>query len=296
MAGFVRSSRTWFAVSVGLFGGRRVTNPAEGARTIEAQTSRDGKGMSMQDETLRPAHDSHMQDLAARVARGYATEHRNLAEACRAAADEDGIEVDVSGLLAQAEEWDAKAGRHQRSVGMIRRHINRARKPSAPPLDAVRPTAVATPRERRERRTSSPTRAGPDDDSESSEPPPRRLCAFCGKRIPASRSPKATHCTDKHADRDRQRRKRARDRARSKLPPTPQPADYWRMWEITDADRRVLWALAVCRCNGHHIELEPGWCSKCGHLLPAELTDGAERYAAFVNRPPWPRAARAEVA
>jgi hypothetical protein len=122
------------------------------------------------------------------------------------------------------------------------------------------------------------------DSSEGSEPPPRRLCAFCGKDIPADRSPKATYCTDKHADRDRQRRKRARDRERSKLPPTPQPADFWRMYELTDRDRKRLWELAVCRCNGHHVELEPGWCCKCGHPLPHKLKDGAERYAAFVTR------------
>jgi hypothetical protein len=124
------------------------------------------------------------------------------------------------------------------------------------------------------------------DGSESSKPAPRRLCAFCGEAIPAERSPRATHCTDKHADRDRQRRKRARDRARSKLPPTPQPADFWRMREITDRDRNRLWELAVCRCNGHHIELEPGECAKCGHWLPDDhpLRDGAKRYAAFVSR------------
>jgi hypothetical protein len=124
----------------------------------------------------------------------------------------------------------------------------------------------------------------PGDDGPSDEPPSRRLCAFCGKDIPPERSPKATHCTDKHADRDRQRRKRARDRARSKLPAAPITADFRRMVQLHDAERERLWELAVCRCNGQHLELEPGSCAKCGHWLPHEIGDGAARYAAFMAR------------
>ena len=109
-----------------------------------------------------------------------------------------------------------------------------------------------------------------DSSSDSSEPAKRRLCAFCGKDIPAERSPRATHCSDRHADRDRQRRKRQRDRARSKLPPTPTTADFRRMLEITDEQRDWLRALVDCRCNGRHQEFDPGECFRCGHRLPRE--------------------------
>lgn len=119
-------------------------------------------------------------------------------------------------------------------------------------------------------RRSSERSGDSGSDSESSEPPPRRLCAFCGKDIPANRSPRATHCSDRHADRDRQRRKRQRDRARSKLPPTPTTADFRRMLEITDEERDWLRALVVCRCNGRHLEFDPGECFRCGHTLPRE--------------------------
>jgi hypothetical protein len=151
---------------------------------------------------------------------------------------------------------------------------------------AVRTRGAGRPKAQATRSSARSGDSGDDSDSssDSSEPAPRRLCAFCGKDIPPERSPKATHCSDKHAANDRKRRQRQRERERSKLPPTPQPADYWRMREITDQDRKRLWELAVCRCNGHHIELEPGWCCKCGHPLPHKLKDGPERYAAFMKR------------
>jgi hypothetical protein len=58
------------------------------------------------------------------------------------------------------------------------------------------------------------------------------------------------------------------------------------MYELDDEGRTRLWALAVCRCNGHHIELEPGECAKCGRWLPHAhpRRDGVERYAAFMKR------------
>jgi hypothetical protein len=124
-----------------------------------------------------------------------------------------------------------------------------------------------------------------DSGSEDGEPEPparRRLCAFCGKGIPADRSPKATDCSDRHADRDRQRRKRARDRARNQLPPTPTTADFRRMLELTDEERDWLLSLVVCRCNGRHLEFEPGECFRCGRHLPHEVEGGRKLYAAFV--------------
>jgi hypothetical protein len=117
-------------------------------------------------------------------------------------------------------------------------------------------------------RRSSERSGDSGDDSDSSEPPPRRLCAFCGKDIPSDRSSKATHCSDRHADRDRQRRKRARDRERSKLPPTPTTADFRRMLELTDEERAWLRALVLCHCNGRHLEFDPGECFRCGRHLP----------------------------
>jgi hypothetical protein len=148
--------------------------------------------------------------------------------------------------------------------------------------EARRPKASAT---RSSARSGDSGKEG--EQSELPEPPQRWLCAFCGKDIPSDRSPKATHCTDRHADRDRQRRKRQRDRARSKLPPTPQPADYWRMRQITDEERQLLRMLVVCRCNGDHLEFEPGECFRCGRRLPRERRD-LELYAAFAASIPWP--------
>ena len=119
-------------------------------------------------------------------------------------------------------------------------------------------------------RRSSERSGDSGEDGPSDEPPSRRLCALCGKDIPAGRSPKATHCSDRHADRDRQRRKRQRDRARSKLPPTPTTADFRRMLQLSDEERDWLRAIGVCRCNGRHLEFDPGECFRCGHRLPRE--------------------------
>ncbi len=153
-----------------------------------------------------------------------------------------------------------------------------------PEVRARAPREARNDHQRGSRRGERSTSSSSDDPGPDSEPPSRRLCAFCGKNIPADRSPKATHCSDRHADRDRQRRKRQRDRARSKLPPTPTTADFWRMLEISAEDRERLRELVVCRCNGHHLEFEPGWCSKCGHWLPDVVTGGAKLYAAFMAR------------
>jgi hypothetical protein len=174
---------------------------------------------------------------------------------------------------------------HRRRIGLDgRRTVEVVRVHGARPTRAARSTTIG--RACVATRAAAPSRGSPSDDSdsESSEPAQRRLCAYCGKDIPPDRSPKATHCSDRHADRDRQRRKRQRDRARSKLPSTPMPADFWRMLEISTEDRERLSELVVCRCNGHHLEFEPGWCTKCGHWLPDEITGGAKLYAAFMAR------------
>jgi hypothetical protein len=50
-------------------------------------------------------------------------------------------------------------------------------------------------------------------DGETEPPSRRRLCACCGRDIPADRGPRAKYIDDAHAARDRQRRKRQGDRA-----------------------------------------------------------------------------------
>jgi hypothetical protein len=142
----------------------------------------------------------------------------------------------------------------------------------------------ARPRERRESRPrqhgsskrSSAKSGDSGSESESSEPPSRRLCAFCGNDIPASRSPKAEHCSDKHAANDRKRRQRQRDRARDQRPLIPTTADFRRMREITADELARLRSLSVCHCNGRHQEFEPGSCHRCGHWLPLEVGQCAQ--------------------
>lgn len=173
-----------------------------------------------------------------------------------------------------------KAKRHRRSAQIIRLRISRLRS-----TNDVRPRArgAGRPKARASSARRSSERSGDSgEDGPSDEPPARRLCAFCGNDIPADRSPKATHCSDRHADRDRQRRKRQRDRARSKLPATPTGADFRGMLEITDEERAWLRALVVCRCNGRHLEFDPGECFRCGRHLPHEVEGGRALYAAFV--------------
>jgi hypothetical protein len=149
----------------------------------------------------------------------------------------------------------------------------------APDRTSPRHRDAGRPAVRGSSRRSSARSGDSGEDAEPSEPEPhpelhpeppstRRLCAFCGKDIPADRSSRALYCSERHADRDRQRRKRARDRERDVRPPTPQPADFWRMLEITDKDRERLRRLVACRCNGRHLEFDPGECFRCGHSLP----------------------------
>ena len=65
--------------------------------------------------------------------------------------------------------------------------------------------------------------------------------------------------------------------------PRRQPADF-RRDDGLDADGRTAAELVVCRCNGHHLELEPGECSKCGHWLPEAHPKGrVQLYAAFAR-------------
>jgi hypothetical protein len=262
----------------------------------------------MQGKTVRyvTPGDEFKHELFADIMRCQAADKRKLAEGLRSRAAEDGEEVDTSALDREAEEKEAEGKRHRDSARMIRQHFRGERsraersRVNVPARAKARARGAGRPKAQSTRSSARSGDSGSDSESsDTSAPARRRLCAFCGKRIPASRSPRATHCSDRHADRDRQRRKRARDGARSKLPSAPTTADYRRMVQLSDEDRARLWELAVCRCNGHHLELEPGVCTKCGHWLPAEIADGAKRYAAFARGGRLDRAwhlTRAEVA
>jgi hypothetical protein len=174
-------------------------------------------------------------------------------------------------------EW-ANANHHAARVA-ARRTASRARGAGRP---AVR---VASSKR------SSAESGDSGGESESDEPPGKRgLCASCNKDLPKGRR---RYCSSRHADRDRQRRKRERDRQRSgvglarpmrfrndvHLGLVDEGWDRHRRDPYKDFDTELwsekrlitledLKARAGCRCDGHHIELEPGACAKCGHWLP----------------------------
>jgi hypothetical protein len=205
-------------------------------------------------KTTRPAtgYDAYMQDFAAQIKRCTANERAKFH-------GDDDPEVK---RLAE----DAK--RHQRSGWMIRRQINAARAPKTPAPELRPTTTLRAPRERRDRRTSSPSRAGPGDDSESSEPPSRRLCA-CGCRSDIShRAPQARYLNETHGNADRQRRKRWL--ARGWDPGVSFRdgflGDPYSRFEVPTYEQLRRRIEDGCRCNGHHIaDGEDRHCIKCGH-------------------------------
>ena len=150
--------------------------------------------------------------------------------------------------------------------GRVRRVVPQVRARGTRRLAAGRPKAQST-------RSSARSGDSGDDgssDPDESEPPKRRLCAFCGRELPAG---KRKFCSDKHAAADRKRRQRERDRARAiSTPSLPTTADVRRMLRIDDEELARLLILAVCRCNGHHIlerdALLGRRCCKCGRQRP----------------------------
>jgi hypothetical protein len=115
----------------------------------------------------------------------------------RPATRADAYQHDEIALILECTNGDpTQAKRHRRRAWMIRRHLNAQR---IPPLPEPRPTGLASPRERRYRRSSSPSRAGPsDDEGPSDEPPPAgRLCenTRCEKDI-SHRPGLALYCND----------------------------------------------------------------------------------------------------
>jgi hypothetical protein len=133
-------------------------------------------------------------------------------------------------------------------------------------------------------RSSSSDDPDPDPDQDSDESWRRRLCAHCGKDIPDDRAPQARYCKDEHGALYRQRLKRRRDRERSKLPPTPSSAGDLRYRQLTYDELIRLQRLVVCRCNGHHLEFEPGHCTKCGRNLPRTSVGELLPFVAFAAR------------
>ena len=48
--------------------------------------------------------------------------------------------------------------------------------------------------------------------------------------------------------------------------------------------RERLLELAVCRCNGRHLEFDPGRCDRCGRQLPTTHPEGDLRVRSFIAR------------
>jgi hypothetical protein len=202
------------------------------------------------------------------------------------------VEQFIRDWVAQAVEEEL-GPQEQDEPGLKYRRPQRQTAPVSESLHWVKSLGVsaAVQRGRSEARPGSCSMSGASsrggdsgDEPGESEPPSRRLCAFCGRDIPAGRSPRAIYCSDRHADRDRQRRKRQRDRARDLRPRIPTTADFKRMLEISEEVAEKLREFSVCRCNGSHLELEPGECFRCGHLLPGEVIGGALLVDAFYVR------------
>jgi hypothetical protein len=177
-------------------------------------------------------------------------------------------DVSVAAMLQLCREALATARRYHSLEAPAPRKRG-ARVHSAPRRTSPRARGAGRPGARS---TTDASRSGDGgDEGPSDEPPPRRLCSFCGKDIPADRSPRAKYCKGAHADRDRQRRKRQRDRERDVRPRIPTTADERRMYEITEELAEQLRARAFCGCNGRHLEFDPGACFRCGHWLPLEV-------------------------
>lgn len=174
--------------------------------------------------------------------------------------------------------------------GARRSRVQRARGIGVTQATGREPRETRNGRRRGSRRGERATSSSSDDpgpsepEPHSEQPPTRRLCQFCNRDIPPDRSSRARYCSDRHADRDRQRRKRQRDRARAQLPRVPTTADFRRMLELDAETSEKLRQVSVCRCDGSHLELEPGECFRCGHWLPREIVGGAWLVAAFFKR------------
>lgn len=158
-------------------------------------------------------------------------------------------------------------------------HIHGDPLPDVAPAVMKPAAAVASPRERRARRASNPTRAGPDDDGEPSEhePPARRFCICgCGRDISHKRADAVYF--DPDACRKRHKRALERERSRAERPGIDRhrrdPYEELATHEYDALRKRVN---EGCHCNGHHIADGPDHCVKCGHeLLPPAFASHGE--------------------
>lgn len=209
------------------------------------------------------------------------------------ALDDDGPTTDWSDLVGHGQEQQAREDERTgtvvfpvQTVGPTAKELQHRRLVSEGGSRRVRSRNGSRPRPRGAGRPAvrgasrrSSARSGDSGDSGEEGPegpddaPPsrRRLCAHCGRPIPAERATQARYCSDTHADADRQRRKRARDRERDLRPRVPTAADERRMLTLEPGEHDRLRALVTC--NGRHAVIlagrddEPGpRCVKCGRL------------------------------
>jgi hypothetical protein len=115
---------------------------------------------------------------------------------------------------AKAQEYDELAFLAEESVRQIRTDLA-IRRPVVKGWTVPRPRArgAGRPAVRGASKRSSARSGDSGEDGETEPPSRRRLCACCGRDIPADRGPRAKYIDDAHAARDRQRRKRQGDRA-----------------------------------------------------------------------------------
>lgn len=130
---------------------------------------------------------------------------------------------------------------------------------------------------RRSRASSSSSDSGESGEPGESEPPRRRLCACCGRDIPADRGPRAIYIDETHGRRYRKRRQRERRRARDVTPKIPTTADFRKMVRLEPSELERLLSNATSACNGHHVLDAPRdadlgeRCVLCGRQMPETM-------------------------
>ena len=146
-----------------------------------------------------------------------------------------------------------KARKHYSTMSPAAQDVLGLRALLRAPAPALRPTTLSAPRERRDRRTSSPSRAGPGDDSDPSEPPARTCACGCGEDI-SHLAPQARYLDDTH----RKAAARVRDRVKRLA-----VADSLEQLAAENLPKG-------CRCSSEAVEKDPegDWISvPCGRPL-----------------------------
>jgi hypothetical protein len=167
-------------------------------------------------------------------------------------------------VLVEAGGSRTPVSRAQITVGMrcARATARRLARGSRANWPMPRPRGGGRPKGRTSSARRSSERSG--DSGEASEPPDRP-CQLpgCDRQIPSGRSPKADHCSDRHAALARQWRKRQKERDWS--PDVSRRDPYLRV-DPEEAARLIRRVEIGCRCNGHHIaDPQDHHCIKCGH-------------------------------